>query len=79
MPNAALLGGFAAMTRVVSLESVTAAIRGRFSGQAGEGNAAAAEEAYSRVAAHFPEPCKCLGSWKARALSRRPSRSAGPR
>jgi pyruvate ferredoxin oxidoreductase gamma subunit len=55
MPNAALLGGFAAMTHMVSLESVTAAIRGRFSGKAGEGNAAAAEAAYSRVASSLPE------------------------
>jgi pyruvate ferredoxin oxidoreductase gamma subunit len=55
LPNAALLGAFAALTGIVSLDSVTAAIRGRFAGTAGEGNAAAAEAAYSRVAAHLPE------------------------
>jgi len=55
LPNAALLGGFAALTGIVSLDSVTAAIRGRFSGKAGDGNAAAAEEAYARVTAHTPE------------------------
>jgi pyruvate ferredoxin oxidoreductase gamma subunit len=54
MPNAALLGGFAALTGVVSLESVTQAIRDRFGGKVGEGNAAAAEHAYEllSVTAH---------------------------
>jgi pyruvate ferredoxin oxidoreductase gamma subunit len=47
LPNAALLGSFAALTGVVSLESVVSAIRGRFPGDVGERNAAAAEEAYS--------------------------------
>jgi pyruvate ferredoxin oxidoreductase gamma subunit len=46
LPNAALLGAFAAVTQVVSLESVTAAIRDRFPGEVGERNAAAAEAAY---------------------------------
>ena len=32
LPNAALLGGFAALTGVVSIDSVAAAIRERFSG-----------------------------------------------
>ena len=36
LPNAALLGGFAALTGVVSLESVAAAIRERFPGAVGE-------------------------------------------
>jgi len=42
LPNAALLGGFAALTGVISVESVVNAIRGRFSGPTAEGNAAAA-------------------------------------
>jgi pyruvate ferredoxin oxidoreductase gamma subunit len=42
LPNAALLGGFAALTRSLGLGSVTAAIRERFRGEAGERNAAAA-------------------------------------
>ena len=46
LPNAALLGAFAAVTQVVSLDSVTAAIRDRFPGEVGERNAAAAEAAY---------------------------------
>ena len=42
LPNAALLGGFAALTGAVSVESVANAIRGRFSGRTAEGNVAAA-------------------------------------
>jgi len=42
MPNAALLGGFAALTGTLKLSSVAAAIRERFPGEAGERNAAAA-------------------------------------
>ncbi len=49
LPNAALLGGFAALTGRVSLASVQAAIRARFAGRVGEGNAAAAEAAYVHV------------------------------
>ena len=50
MPNAALLGGFAALTGVVSLGSVLGAIRGRFGGAVGEGNARAAQAAFEHVA-----------------------------
>ena len=42
LPGAPLLGGFAALTGVVSLDAVLAAIRDRFSGQVAAGNAAAA-------------------------------------
>ena len=49
LPNAALLGGFAALTGQVGIDSVVHAIRARFPGQVGEGNAAAAEAAYSFV------------------------------
>jgi pyruvate ferredoxin oxidoreductase gamma subunit len=49
VPNAALLGGFAAVSRRISLESVAAAIRDKFSGKVAEGNVAAAEEAYRHV------------------------------
>lgn len=50
MPNAALLGGFAALTGALKLDSVLAAIRERFPGRAGEGNAAAAEDCFDQVA-----------------------------
>jgi pyruvate ferredoxin oxidoreductase alpha subunit len=51
VPNAALLGAFAALTGAVSIESVLAAIRERFAGQVGAGNAAAARAAYERALA----------------------------
>ena len=47
VPNAALLGGFAALTGAISIESVVAAIGERFPGAVGEGNAAAARAAYA--------------------------------
>jgi pyruvate ferredoxin oxidoreductase gamma subunit len=50
VPNAALLGGFAALTGMVSLGAVQRTIRDRFSGPIGEGNAAAAAAAYEVVA-----------------------------
>jgi pyruvate ferredoxin oxidoreductase gamma subunit len=51
LPNAALLGGFAALTGQVSLAAVLRAIRERFPGDVGEGNARAAEAAYDHVTA----------------------------
>lgn len=48
-PNTALLGGFAALTGVVSLASVQAAIRQRFAGEVGEANAEIAAAAYDHV------------------------------
>ncbi|HEY7629977.1 MAG TPA: 2-oxoacid:acceptor oxidoreductase family protein [Thermoleophilaceae bacterium] len=56
LPNAALLGGLAAQTSVVSIESVERAIRERFRGAAGDGNAAAALEAFELVREHAGEP-----------------------
>jgi pyruvate ferredoxin oxidoreductase gamma subunit len=49
LPNAALLGGFVAMTGVLKIESVLAAIREKFSAKIGVANAAAAQEAYDSV------------------------------
>jgi pyruvate ferredoxin oxidoreductase gamma subunit len=49
LPNAALLGGFAALTGVVAVESVADAIRGRFPGKVAEGNVAAAYAAAAAV------------------------------
>ena len=46
VPNAALLGGFAAMTGVIRLESVVAAIREKFPKVIAEKNVAAATEAF---------------------------------
>ena len=49
VPNAALLGGFAAISGVVKLESVEAAIRQKFPGAVGEANVAAAQAAFALV------------------------------
>jgi pyruvate ferredoxin oxidoreductase gamma subunit len=49
LPNAALLGAFAAVTGVVTLDSVAAAIRERFATAPAEGNVKAAEAAFALV------------------------------
>jgi len=46
LPNAALLGGFAAITKLLALDSVTKAIVEKFPGPVGDANIAAAREAY---------------------------------
>lgn len=50
LPNAALLGGFCALTGQVSLESLGRALRDRFPGAVGERNVEAAAAAYRHVA-----------------------------
>ena len=55
LPNAALLGAFAALTGVVSLGSVEAAIRGRFPAKVADGNAAAARAAHAAALAATQE------------------------
>jgi pyruvate ferredoxin oxidoreductase gamma subunit len=49
VPNAALLGAFAAITGLVSLESVGKAIRQKFPAKIAEGNILAAAEAFKQV------------------------------
>lgn len=49
LPNAALLGAFAALTGMVSMDAVDRAIRERFSGRTGDGNVAAAQAAYAAI------------------------------
>ena len=49
LPNAALVAGFAALTREVSLASIEEAIRQKFPGSVGERNVDAAREAYDFV------------------------------
>jgi pyruvate ferredoxin oxidoreductase gamma subunit len=56
LPNVPLLGAFAALTGVITLPSVVAAIRERFAGAVGEGNAAAAEAAYAFALSTLEEP-----------------------
>ncbi|OIQ94885.1 pyruvate synthase subunit PorC [mine drainage metagenome] len=49
LPNAALLGGFAALSGMIDLASVAAAVREKFSGKVADGNIAAATAAYDFV------------------------------
>ena len=55
LPNAALLGAFAAMTGQLGIESVALAIRGRFPGRTGEANVAAARAAHDSVRSRAAE------------------------
>ena len=55
LPNAVLLGGFAALSGLISLEAVSHAIREKFSGSVAEGNVAAAAEAYQVVKTQMKE------------------------
>lgn len=49
LPNAVLLGGFAGLSGLVSLESVAGAIRERFPGKLGDANVAGARAAFDYV------------------------------
>ena len=49
MPNAALLGGFAALSGLISVDSVAKAIREKFPSRIAEGNVAAASAAHDHV------------------------------
>jgi pyruvate ferredoxin oxidoreductase gamma subunit len=49
VPNAALLGAFAALTQLVSLDHVAEAIGEKFPGQVGEANVLAAKSAYDAL------------------------------
>jgi pyruvate ferredoxin oxidoreductase gamma subunit len=56
LPNAVLLGGFAAITEpagLVSIDSLASAIRERFPGKLGDGNIAGARAAHDQVAAQI--------------------------
>ena len=55
VPNAALLGGFAAVSERLSIDSVVAAIRDRFQGRLADGNVAAACEAHAFVLREMQE------------------------
>jgi pyruvate ferredoxin oxidoreductase gamma subunit len=59
MPNAVLLGAFAALSGVLSVESVAAAVREKFAGKLAEGNVKAAEAAADYVKAHMRETAAC--------------------
>ena len=78
LPNAALLGGFAALSGAVSIDSVLAAIRRRFKGEVGEGNARAAQRAFDLVAAELPEPAAAAAGAGAGAGAHAPAAATSP-
>jgi pyruvate ferredoxin oxidoreductase gamma subunit len=49
LPNVALLGGFSALSGLIKLDSVAAAVREKFSGKVADANIAAATTAYDFV------------------------------
>jgi pyruvate ferredoxin oxidoreductase gamma subunit len=55
IPNTVLLGGFCAMSGIVSLESLAIAVRERFDGELADANIAAAREAHAWVASEMRE------------------------
>ena len=55
VPNAVLLGAFAALTKVVSIDAVNKAITDRFSAKLAAGNCAAASAAFEFVASKLKE------------------------
>lgn len=59
VPNAALLGGFAAVARVISIDSVEVAIREKFPERLADPNVLAAREAYAFVQAGQREQASC--------------------
>jgi pyruvate ferredoxin oxidoreductase gamma subunit len=68
LPNAAILGGFAALSGAVSLRSVTGAVSARFSGKVGAGNAAAAERAFAFVRASLAPETLALSAGSQEAI-----------
>jgi pyruvate ferredoxin oxidoreductase gamma subunit len=56
LPNAVLLGGFAALSELIAIDSVAAAIRQKFAGPIGERNVSAAQAAFELVRSERREP-----------------------
>lgn len=55
LPNAVLLGGFAALSGLITLQAVAHAIREKFSGKVADANIAAASEAHDFVTKELEE------------------------
>ena len=56
VPNVPLLGAFAALSGLITLEDVQAAIQQKFQGPVAQGNLAAAREAYQIVMGQQKQP-----------------------
>jgi pyruvate ferredoxin oxidoreductase gamma subunit len=55
LPNAVLLGGFAALSGLITLDAVAHAIHLKFTGKVADGNVAAAAEAYAYIQREIEE------------------------
>jgi pyruvate ferredoxin oxidoreductase gamma subunit len=55
LPNAVLLGGFAALSGLITLDAVAHAIRAKFKGAVADGNVAAATEAFKHIQQELEE------------------------
>ncbi len=55
LPNAVLLGGFAALSGLVSIDSVAQAIAAKFAGRTATANIAAARQAFADVTRELEE------------------------
>jgi len=55
VPNATLLGGFAAISGLIGMDALEAAIRQRFAGRVADGNIVAARAAHALVATEIQE------------------------
>ncbi len=55
LPNAVLLGGFAALSGLITLDAVSHAIRDKFSGKVAEANVAAAAQAFAYIRQELEE------------------------
>ena len=55
LPNAVLLGGFAALSGLITLDAVAQAIRAKFSGKLAEANVAASAEAFDHIKRELEE------------------------
>ena len=58
LPNAALLGGFAALTGELTWDAIDKAVREHFSGPVGERNAIAAKAAFDYVDSKIKETAR---------------------
>jgi len=73
LPNAVLLGGFAALSGLITLDAVAHAIRAKFSGKVADGNVAAATEAFEFVKREMED----LMTTPKRACGAAPQRGSG--
>ncbi len=58
LPNAALLGGFAALTGEITCDAICKAVREHFAGPVGERNASAVKAAYDHVSSRVEEAAR---------------------